>query len=75
MKRKTVAFDNDLLNELNLFAKKDQRDFSSALRYALRIGLAAIENPEMNIDDIRNIMDAKVDFQTGRFSPLEVERI
>jgi hypothetical protein len=75
MKRKTVAFDNDLLNELNLFAKKDQRDFSSALRYALRIGLAAIENPEMSIDEIRNVMDAKVDYQAGRVAPLDVETI
>jgi metal-responsive CopG/Arc/MetJ family transcriptional regulator len=75
MKRKTVAFDNDLLNELNHFAKKDQRDFSSALRYALRIGLAAIENPEMSIDEIRNVMDAKVDYQAGRIMPLEIEKI
>jgi hypothetical protein len=75
MKRKTVAFDNDLLNELNLFAKKDQRDFSSALRYALRIGLSAIENPEMNVEEIRNIMDAKVDYQAGRVFVLDIEKI
>jgi hypothetical protein len=53
MIRKTVALEKELLDELNLFAKKDQRDFSGALRYALKIGLAAIENPELTIEEIR----------------------
>ena len=75
MKRKTVAFDNELLDKLNLFAKKDQRDFSSALRYALKIGLAAIENPELNIEEIKDALEAKVDYRAGRVLPLEFDKI
>jgi len=75
MVRKTVALEKELLDELNLFAKKDQRDFSSALRYALRIGLAAIENPELTIEEIKDIFEAAVDLQAGRVSELSLDRI
>jgi len=75
MIRKTVAFEKELLDELNLFAKKDQRDFSGALRYALRIGLAAIENPELTIEEIKDIFEAAVDRQAGRVSELNLDQI
>jgi len=75
MVRKTVALDNELLDELTLFAKKDQRDFSSALRYALKIGLAAIENPELTIDEIRDILEARIDYQAGRVSELKLSEV
>ena len=41
-----------------MFARKEQRDFSSALRYTLRIGLLAIENPELTIQEIKDIIEA-----------------
>ncbi len=75
MTRKTFAIDNELLSALNLFAKKDQRDFSSALRYALKIGLAAIENPEMNIEEIKDALEAKIDYQAGRVLVLDMGKI
>lgn len=74
MVRKTVALEKELLDELNLFAKKDQRDFSSALRYALKIGLAAIENPELTIGEIKDIFEAEVDRQAGRVSELSLDK-
>jgi metal-responsive CopG/Arc/MetJ family transcriptional regulator len=75
MIRKTVALDKELLEELNLFAKKDQRDFSGALRYALKIGLAAIENPELTIEEIKDIFEAAVDLEAGRVSELSLNEI
>ena len=75
MIRKTIALEKELLDELNLFAKKDQRDFSGALRYALRIGLAAIENPELTIEEIKDIFEAAVDRQAGRVSELSLDKI
>ncbi len=75
MVRKTVALEKELLDELTLFAKKDQRDFSSALRYALKVGLAAIENPELTIEEIKDIFEAAVDRQAGRVSELSLDNI
>ena len=40
--RKTVVLDDDLAKDIDLFARKDERDFSGALRYAARIGLLAV---------------------------------
>jgi hypothetical protein len=75
MVRKTVALNKELFDELSIFAKKDQRDFSSALRYALRVGLAAIENPELTIEEIKDIFEAAVDREAGRISELDPNEI
>jgi hypothetical protein len=73
MIRKTIAFDDEMVQDLSLFARKDQRDLSSAVRYALRIGLLAIANPELTIKEIRDIMEAKVDDELGNVSELNLE--
>ncbi len=73
MVRKTVAIEEELLRDIDIFAQKEQRDFSSALRYALRIGLLAVENPELTVQEIKDIIDAMVDHRMGNVSELELE--
>lgn len=73
MVRKTVAIDEDLIKDLDIFARKEQRDFSSALRYALRIGLLAIENPELTVQEIKDIIAALVDYELGDISELNLK--
>jgi metal-responsive CopG/Arc/MetJ family transcriptional regulator len=70
MVRKTVAMDEDLVNQIDHFARSEERDFSGALRYALRIGLLALENPELTVEEIKDIIEAQVDYETGRVSEL-----
>jgi DNA-binding transcriptional regulator WhiA len=70
MVRKTVAMDVDLVNQIDHFARSEERDFSGALRYALRIGLLALENPELTVEEIKDIIEAQVDYETGRVSEL-----
>lgn len=73
MLRKTITIDQDLFDELNHFAKSEERDFSSALRYALKIGLLAIENPELTVEEIKDIIEAKVDYDAGRVSEFRLK--
>jgi hypothetical protein len=73
MIRKTVAMDEDLVKDLDIFAKKEHRDFSSALRYALRIGLLAMENPELTVQEIKDILEAVVDYEMGNVSDLSLK--
>jgi metal-responsive CopG/Arc/MetJ family transcriptional regulator len=73
MVRKTVAIDEDLIKDLDIFARKEQRDFSSALRYALRIGLLAIENPELTVQEIKDIIAAMIDYEMGDVSELNLK--
>lgn len=73
MVRKTVIIDDDLERDLTHFARKEQRDFSGAMRYALRIGLLAIENPELTIQEIKDIIEAKVEYEMGNVSELSLK--
>jgi len=73
MVRKTVAIDEDLIKDLDIFARKEQRDFSSALRYALRIGLLAIENPELTVQEIKDIIAARVDYEMRDVAELNLK--
>lgn len=75
MIRKTIAINDDLLKDLNIFAKREHRDFSSALRYTLRIGLLAIENPELTVQEIKDILEAKVDYEMENVSELNFNDI
>jgi predicted transcriptional regulator len=75
MIRKTVAMDEDLVKDLSIFARKEHRDFSNAMRYALRIGLLAIANPELTVVEIKDVLEAKVDYEMGNvieFKPKEL---
>ncbi|NQT79490.1 MAG: hypothetical protein HQ555_03745 [Candidatus Aminicenantes bacterium] len=73
MVRKTIAIDDNLIRDLDIFARKEQRDFSSAMRYALRIGLLAIENPELTVHEIKDIIEAMVDYEMGNVSELKLK--
>ncbi len=73
MIRKTIAINEKIINELVRYAKREQRDFSSALRYALKIGLLALDNPELTVQEIKDIIEARIDYETGRISELNLE--
>jgi len=73
MIRKTIAIDEKTINELVRYAKREESDFSSALRYALKIGLLALVNPELTVAEIKDIIEAQVDYEKGRISELKPE--
>jgi hypothetical protein len=75
MIRKTITRDEDMVRDVDLFARKEQRDFSSALRYALRIGLAAIENPELTVLEIKDILEARIDYEERNVSELKSQEL
>ncbi len=75
MVRKTVLIDDDIVQQLNLLAKKEGRDFSSSIRYALRIGLIAIQNPELTAEEIEDILEAKAELETGMVKELSLESL
>lgn len=75
MVRKTIAIDEELLKDLDIFARKEHRDFSSAMRYALRIGLLAIENPDLTVQEIKDVLEAQVDYEMGNVSELDLDNL
>ena len=75
MIRKTIVMDDNLAKDIDLFARKEARDFSGALRYAARIGLLAVENPDLTIQEIKDILEAKAEYEDGRISELDPRSI
>jgi hypothetical protein len=75
MIRKTVAMDEGLVRDLDVFARKEHRDFSSALRYALRIALIALDNPELTVQEIKDILEARVDYEMGNISEFDPRKV
>jgi len=71
MVRKTVVMDEKLAEDIDLFARKEARDFSGALRYAARIGLLAVENPDLTVQEIKDILEAKAEYEAGRLTELD----
>jgi len=75
MLRKTILLNDDLAKRVELLSRKEDRDFSSSLRYALRIGLIAIENPELTAEEIKDILEAKAELDAGMVEELDLESL
>jgi len=75
MPRKTILLSEDLVKRIVLISKNEDRDFSSSLRYALRIGLLAIENPELTAKEIKDIFEAKAALDAGMVEELDIENL
>jgi len=73
MIRKSIVMDKHLVYEVDRFARKEQRDFSNAVRYATRIGLIALDNPELTIGEIKDILEAQLDHESRNVSELNLD--
>ena len=72
---KTILLSEDIVKRVGIISKKEDRDFSSSLRYALRIGLLATENPELTAEEIKDILEAKAELDEGMVEELDIENL
>ena len=75
MVRKSIVMNKHLLYAVDRFARKEQRDFSNAVRYATRIGLIALDNPELTVGEIKDILEAQVDLESKNVSELNPDEL
>lgn len=75
MVRKTVLIDSDMIQQISVLSKKEDRDFSSSLRRALRIGLLALQNPELTAEEIEDILEAKAELDAGQAKEISIENL
>ncbi len=73
MVRKTILLNDDLASQITLLSRKEDRDFSGSLRYALRIGLLALQNPELTAGEIKDVLEAKAEMEAGQVKELNLE--
>ncbi len=69
--RKTIIMEDTLKRDIERYALLEDRDFSGAMRYAAKIGLIALENPDLTIREIKDILEAKIDLEEGRTTDLK----
>ncbi|MBM4274824.1 MAG: hypothetical protein FJ134_10260 [Deltaproteobacteria bacterium] len=73
MIRKSLLLDEEMVRQIGILAKKEDRDFSSSLRHALRIGLLALQNPELTAAEIKDILEARAELEAGQIEELDLE--
>jgi hypothetical protein len=75
MIRKTGLLSDELVKQVSMLSKKEERDFSGSLRYALKIGLLALQNPELTAYEIKDILEAKAELEAGMIQELNLESL
>lgn len=75
MIRKTVLLSDELVKQISMLSRKEDRDFSGSLRYALKIGLLALQNPELTADEIKDILEAKAELEAGMIQEVNLESL
>jgi len=73
MIRKSLLLEEELVRQIALLSQRDDRDFSSSLRHALRIGLLALQNPELTAAEIKDILEARAEVAAGLLEELDLE--
>jgi len=73
MIRKSLLLEEELVRQIALLSQRDDRDFSSSLRHALRIGLLALQNPELTAAEIKDILEARTEVAAGLLEELDLE--
>ena len=75
MIRKTVLLSDELVKQVSMLSRKEDCDFSGSLRYALKIGLLALQNPELTADEIKDILEAKAELEAGMIQEVNLESL
>jgi hypothetical protein len=75
MIRKTVLLSDELVKQVSILSKKEDLDFSGSLRHALKIGLLALQNPELTADEIKDILEAKAELEAGMIQEFNLESL
>jgi hypothetical protein len=73
MIRKSLLLDEEMVSQIAILSQRDDRDFSSSLRHALRIGLLALQNPELTAAEIKDILEARAEAAAGMVKELDLE--
>ncbi len=68
----TVRLPQDLRKRLLVEAKHEHRSLSNQIEACLRLALAAMENPDLPLQFIQDIMEAKKERTLGSARPFRV---
>lgn len=68
----SIRLSDSLRHKIEVYAKQEHRSLSSEIEELLRIGFAAKENPDLPLQFINDILQAKTEKELGLARPFEV---
>lgn len=68
----TIRLPEDLRKKLGIRAKLEHRSLSNQIEASLRLALAAEANPDLPLQFIKDILEAKIEKEMGLAKPFSV---
>lgn len=68
----TIRLADDLKKKLAIRARLEHRSLSNQIETSLRLALAAEENPDLPLQFIKDILQAKIEKEMGLAKPFRV---
>ncbi len=71
-KATSIRLSDDLREKIDIYAKNEHRSISSEIEELIRIGFAAKENPDLPLQFINDLLQAKTEKELGLAKPFEI---
>ena len=71
-KATSIRLSDDLREKIDIYAKNEHRSISSEIEELIRIGFAAKENPDLPLEFINDLLQAKTEKELGLAKPFRI---
>lgn len=71
-KATSIRLSDDLREKIDIYAKNEHRSISSEIEELIRIGFAAKENPDLPLEFINDLLQAKAEKELGLAKPFKI---
>jgi len=71
-KATSIRLSDDLREKIDIYAKNEHRSISSEIEELISIGFAAKENPDLPLEFINDLLQAKTEKESGLTKPFKI---
>lgn len=71
-KATSIRLPDDLREKIDIYAKNEHRSISNEIEELIRIGFAAKENPDLPLEFINDLLQAKTEKESGLAKPFKI---
>jgi len=71
-KATSIRLSDDLREKIDIYAKNEHRSISNEIEELIRIGFAVKENPDLPLEFINDLLQAKAEKELGLAKPFKI---
>jgi len=71
-KATSIRLPDDLREKIDIYARNEHRSISNEIEELIRIGFAAKENPDLPLEFINDLLQAKAEKELGLAKPFKI---